>query len=137
MGTVGACYDNAMMDSFRGRDATRTKRHKEWLTRDELTNAIVEWIECCYNPKRRHSSIGMHSLVTFEILHTRARPRSVSVVAVLLGGGPPGSAPVTRRDSTKIWPLRRALFVTCPSWLPAPAWPTSWLDLTPHARCPC
>jgi hypothetical protein len=31
--------------------------------------------------------------------------RSVSVVAVLLGGGPPGSVPVTRRDSHKIWPL--------------------------------
>ena len=36
---------------------------------------------------------------------------SVSVVAVLLGGGPPGSVPVTRRDSPKIWPLRRALCV--------------------------
>ena len=36
---------------------------------------------------------------------------SVSVVAVLLGGGPPGSVPVTRRDSHKIWPLRRALSV--------------------------
>ena len=36
-------------------------------------------------------------------------PRSVSVVAVLPGGGPPGSVPVTRRDSPKIWPLRRAL----------------------------
>jgi hypothetical protein len=30
---------------------------------------------------------------------------SVSVVAVLLGGEPPGSAPVIRRDSLKIWPF--------------------------------
>jgi hypothetical protein len=30
---------------------------------------------------------------------------------VLPGGGPPGSVPVTRRDSSKIWPLRRALCV--------------------------
>jgi hypothetical protein len=36
--------------------------------------------------------------------------------------------PVTRRDSHKIWPPRRALLLTCPLWLPAPAWPTSWLD---------
>jgi len=50
----------------------------------------------------------------------------VSVVAVLLGGGPPGSVPVTRCDSVKIWPLRRAFSSTCPSWPPAPAWPTSW-----------
>jgi len=27
-----------------------------------------------------------------------------------------------------IWPLWRALCSTCPSRLPAPAWPTSWLD---------
>jgi len=26
-----------------------------------------------------------------------------------------------------IWLLRRAFDVTCPSRLPAPAWPTSWL----------
>jgi len=66
--------------------------------------------------------------------------RSVSVVAVLLGGGPPGSASVTRCDSLTIWPLWRALGMTCPSWLPAPAWLTSWPDLeacppqgvTPH-----
>jgi putative transposase len=40
---------------------------KEWSTHDELANAIFEWIECWYNPKRRHSGIGMHSPVTFEI----------------------------------------------------------------------
>jgi len=34
--------------------------------------------------------------------------------------------PVTRRDSNKIWLLRRALVVTCPPGLPAPTWPTSW-----------
>jgi hypothetical protein len=49
----------------------------------------------------------------------RHSARSVSVVAVLLGGGPPGSAPVTQCDSLTIWPLRRALGMTCPLWLPA------------------
>jgi putative transposase len=39
---------------------------KAWRTRDELTNAIFEWIECWYNPKRRHSSIGMHSPTSYE-----------------------------------------------------------------------
>jgi putative transposase len=34
--------------------------------RDELANAIFGWIECWQNPYRRHSSIGMHSPVTFE-----------------------------------------------------------------------
>jgi hypothetical protein len=53
------------------------------------------------------------------------------VVAVLLGGGPPGSASVTRCDSLRIRPLRRALHLTCPSWLPTPAWPASWPDQKP------
>ncbi len=33
-------------------------------------NAIFEWIECWYNPKRRHSSIGMFSPMEYEAHHT-------------------------------------------------------------------
>ena len=33
--------------------------------------------------------------------------------------------------SLRIRPLRRALHLTCPSWWPAPAWPTSWPDQKP------
>jgi putative transposase len=69
MGTVGDCYDNSMMESFWGTMQLEVLDTKEWETRDELANAIFEWIECWYNPKRRHSSIGMHSPVTFETLH--------------------------------------------------------------------
>ena len=72
MGTVGDCYDNAMMESFWGTLQLELLDQKQWKTRDELANAIFEWIECWYNPKRRHSSIGMHSPVTFEALHTRS-----------------------------------------------------------------
>jgi putative transposase len=70
MGTIGDCYDNAMMESFWGTLQLEVLDTKTWNTRDELANAIFEWIECWYNPKRRHSSIGMHSPVTFEHLHT-------------------------------------------------------------------
>jgi len=69
MGTVGDCYDNAMMESFWGTMQLELLDTKEWGTRDELANAIFEWIECWYNPKRRHSSIEMHSPITFETLH--------------------------------------------------------------------
>lgn len=72
MGTVGDCYDNAMMESFWGTLQLEVLDRKPWKTRNELANAIFEWIECWYNPKRRHSSIGMHSPVTFEALHTRS-----------------------------------------------------------------
>jgi putative transposase len=70
MGTVGDCYDNAMMESFWGTLQLEVLDQTPWKTRDELANAIFEWIECWYNPKRRHSSLGMHSPVTFEALHT-------------------------------------------------------------------
>jgi putative transposase len=70
MGTVGDCYDNAMMESFWGTIQLKLLDTKQWQTQDELANAIFEWIECWYNPRRRHSSVGMHSPVTFETLHT-------------------------------------------------------------------
>jgi hypothetical protein len=35
-----------------------------------LTNQRIWYgVEFWYNPKRRHSSIGMHSPITFETLH--------------------------------------------------------------------
>jgi putative transposase len=70
MGTIGDCYDNAMMESFWGTMQLELLDTKTWQTRDELASAVFEWIECWYNPNRRHSSIGMHSPVTFETLRT-------------------------------------------------------------------
>ncbi len=70
MGTIGDCYDNAMMESFWGTLQLEVLDRKKWKTREELANAIFEWIECWYNPVRRHSSIGMRSPVEFERLHT-------------------------------------------------------------------
>jgi putative transposase len=72
MGTISDCYDNAMMESFWGTMQLELLDSKRWQTRDELANAVFEWIECWYNPNRRHSSIGMHSPITFESLHTRS-----------------------------------------------------------------
>ena len=69
MGTVGDCYDNAMMESFWGTMQLELLDSRTWQTREELANSIFEWIECWYNPKRRHSRIGMHSPITFETLH--------------------------------------------------------------------
>jgi putative transposase len=70
MGTVGDCYDNAMMESFWGTMQLELLDSRAWQTREELASAVFEWIECWYNPRRRHSRIGMHSPITFETLHT-------------------------------------------------------------------
>ena len=72
MGAVGDCYDNAMMESFWGTMQLELLDSKTWNTREDLASAVFEWIECWYNPKRRHSSIGMHSPITFEVLHTQS-----------------------------------------------------------------
>jgi putative transposase len=70
MGSVGDCYDNAMMESFWGTLQLEVLDRKSWNSRAELANAIFEWIECWYNPTRRHSSLGMLSPVDYEQLHT-------------------------------------------------------------------
>nr|WP_233616090.1 IS3 family transposase [Actinomadura harenae] len=66
MGTVGDCYDNAMIESFWGTMQLELLDTKIWETRAELAAAQFEWIECWYNPFRRHSSIGMLSPVAYE-----------------------------------------------------------------------
>jgi len=66
MGSIGDCYDNSMMESFWGTLQLEVLNTKTWKTRDELANAIFEWIECWYNPERRHSRIGMLSPTEFE-----------------------------------------------------------------------
>ncbi|RJQ83603.1 IS3 family transposase [Pseudonocardiaceae bacterium YIM PH 21723] len=70
MGTIGDCYDNAMMESFWGTMQLELLDQKRWETRSELSNAIFEWIECWYNPYRRHSSIQMLSPIEFEAMQT-------------------------------------------------------------------
>lgn len=70
MGTVGDCYDNAMMESFWETMQLELLDSKSWQSREELPNSVFEWIECWYNPKRRHSSVGMHRPTTFETLQT-------------------------------------------------------------------
>lgn len=57
------------MESFWGALQLELLDTKVWRTRDELANAIFEWIECWYNIERRHSSIGMLTPVVFQTPH--------------------------------------------------------------------
>jgi len=75
MGTVGDCYDNAMMESFWHTMQLELFDTMEWETRHQLGNAIFEWIECWYNPYRRHSSIGMLSPDEYERRYWRGLTR--------------------------------------------------------------
>jgi putative transposase len=45
---------------------------RAWQMREDLANVIFEWIALVlYNLNCRHSSIGMHSPITFGTFHTR------------------------------------------------------------------
>jgi putative transposase len=66
MGTVGDAYDNAVAESFFGSLQLELLDRRRWTTRDELAAAMFEWIECFYNPTRRHSHCGMLSPVDYE-----------------------------------------------------------------------
>jgi putative transposase len=69
MGTVGDCYDNAMMESFWGSMQIELLDTCKWQTRRDLASAMFEWIECWYNPYRRHSSLEMLSPIAYEELY--------------------------------------------------------------------
>ena len=45
MGSVGDCYDNAMIEAFWSRMQVELLDTRRWRTRVELANAIFEYIE--------------------------------------------------------------------------------------------
>jgi putative transposase len=66
MGSVGDCFDNSVAESFFGTLQLELLDEHHWTTRQELAQAIFEWLECWYNPKRRHSYCKMLSPVDYE-----------------------------------------------------------------------
>jgi len=59
MGSVGDCYDNAVIESFWSRMQVELLDRRQWRTRVELANAIFEYLEIFHNRQRRHSALGM------------------------------------------------------------------------------
>ena len=66
MGSVGDCYDNAVIESFWSRMQVELLDRQRWSTRIELANAIFEYLEIFHNRRRRHSALGMLSPLEFE-----------------------------------------------------------------------
>jgi transposase InsO family protein len=52
MGSIGDCYDNAMIESFWGRMQTELLNRKRWKSRIELANATFEYVEIFHNRQR-------------------------------------------------------------------------------------
>lgn len=72
MGRVASSVDNTMMESFWSTMQRELLDTRRWTSQEQLASAIFEWIEAWYNPRRRHTSLGMLSPVEFEALHTAA-----------------------------------------------------------------
>jgi transposase InsO family protein len=74
MGSIGDCYDNAVIESFWGRMQTELLNRQRWRTRIELANAIFEYLEIFHNRRRRHSALGMRSPIEYEMMQSPIQP---------------------------------------------------------------
>jgi putative transposase len=62
----GNCYDNAAVETFfKTLKAELIWRHT-WATRDQVTQALFQYINGFYNTRRKHSTLGGTSPVKFE-----------------------------------------------------------------------
>jgi transposase InsO family protein len=68
MGRVGACADNAAMESFFSLLQKNVLNRQRWVTRKQLRLAIVVWIERTYHRRRRQDALGRMTPVEFETL---------------------------------------------------------------------
>jgi putative transposase len=69
MGSIGDCFDNAVIESFWARVQVELLNRRRWRTRLELATAMFEYLEIFHNRQRRHSSIGMLTPIEYERLH--------------------------------------------------------------------
>jgi putative transposase len=58
MGSVGDCYDNAVVESFFSTLKVELLGRRPWPTRVAARLATFEFIEVWYNRRRRHSTLG-------------------------------------------------------------------------------
>jgi putative transposase len=72
MGSIGDCFDNSVVESFFGTLQLELLDEHRWDTRQQLALAIFDWIEACYNPRRRHSYCTMLSPIDYERAHIPA-----------------------------------------------------------------
>ena len=69
MGSIGDCFDNAVVEAFWGRMQVELLNRQRWRTRIELANAIFEYLEVFHNRQRRHSALGMRTPIEYERIH--------------------------------------------------------------------
>jgi putative transposase len=66
MGSAADCLDNALMESFFATLKCELVHGDLFQSREEARRGVFEYIECFYNPIRRHSSLGYVSPIDYE-----------------------------------------------------------------------
>ena len=67
MSRSGNVWDNAAMESFFSSLKTERLGKKVYRTRAQAKADVFDYIECFYNPTRRHSTLGYLSPIDFEL----------------------------------------------------------------------
>jgi putative transposase len=66
MGSVGDCFDNAMVESFFATLECELLARHRFRTHDEARATVFEWLEVFYNRQRRHSALGYLAPAVYE-----------------------------------------------------------------------
>jgi len=66
MGSVGDCYDNAVMESFYAILKRECLPAEPYLTRRQARTHLFEFLEVFYNQQRLHSTLGYQTPVEYE-----------------------------------------------------------------------
>jgi putative transposase len=66
MGSVGDCFDHALVESFFASLECELIDRRDWRTRQEARLEVFWWLEAIYNRTRRHSALGYLSPLEYE-----------------------------------------------------------------------
>jgi putative transposase len=72
MGRVGACADNAAMESFFALLQKNVLDRQRWSAREDLRLAIITWIERTYHRRRRQRGLGRLTPIEYETINSAA-----------------------------------------------------------------
>jgi putative transposase len=73
MGRVGACGDNAAMESFFALLQKNVLDRQRWSTREQLRLAIITWIERTCHRRRRQRRLGRLTPIEYETINQAAQ----------------------------------------------------------------
>jgi transposase InsO family protein len=66
MSGKGECLDHAVAERFFGSLKREWPSHRDYETRQEARDDIIEYVEMCYNSTRKHSCLGYVSPNEYE-----------------------------------------------------------------------